>query len=111
MFLLLAVQVAYSLYATTMVTSAANDAARRLAGAAAADDVAATATAERWVRDLLGTYGDDNVDLVAATRTADVATVRVVATNPSFLPPVVRRPLGFDRIDRTARVRVERVVP
>lgn len=109
--LLLAVQVAYGLYATTMVTAAANDAARRLAGSASADDAEATARAEGWVRELLGAYGTDNLEEVAATRGPETVTLRVVATNPSFLPPAVRRPLGLDRIERTVRIRVEREVP
>ena len=110
LFLLLAVQLAYNLYATTMVTSAANDAARRVAGAAQADDPDADVEAEAWVRELLGSYGRENVEEVSVRLDQRHVVLRVVAKNPGFLPPVIRRPLGFDRIDRTVRVRIEREV-
>jgi len=110
-FLLLAVQVAYNLYATTMVTSAASDAARRLAGAAGATDPNGAQRAEAWVRELLGAYGRENVELVETESEGGVVSVRVVARNPGFVPSSVRRPLGFDRIDRTVRMRVEEQVP
>jgi len=109
--MLVAVQVAYNLYATTMVTSAASDAARRLAGAAADGDPDASAKAEAWVRELLGPYGDANVDAVEVTRTAEVVRLRVVARNPGLVTPLVGRPLGLDRIDRTVTMRVEREIP
>jgi hypothetical protein len=106
----LAVQVSYNLYATTMVTSAANDAARRLAGQATAGDADAEAKAELWVRELLGEYGREHVQEVDAERTAEVVRLRVVARNPGFVPLAVRRPLGFDRIDRTVTIRLEREI-
>ncbi|HVM10171.1 MAG TPA: TadE/TadG family type IV pilus assembly protein [Acidimicrobiales bacterium] len=110
LFLLMAVQVTYNLYATTMVTSAAHDAARRVAGAAAEGDPSALARGEAWVKELLGEYGERNVDDVAVRRIADAVVVRVVARNPSFVPPAFRRPLGLDTIDRSVRVRIEREI-
>ena len=91
-----------------MVTSAANDAARRLAGAGSAEDADGEAKAEAWVRELLGGYGEDNLEDVVVQRDAETVRLRVVARNPGFVPLAVRRPLGFDRIDRTVIIRVER---
>lgn len=103
-FLLFAVQVTYDLYATSAVTSAAFDAVRVVAGADGAD--AARADAEAHAREVLGGYGER----VAFTWSADEdqVSLRVVATNPSFLPAALRRPLGIDTVDRTVRARVER---
>ena len=93
-----------------MVTSAAQDAARRLAGAASTRDDVAAGEAEAWVRELLGSYGEDNVRTVTVAEDDGQIVLRVVARNPGFLPPVIRRPMGFDEIDRTVRVRIEREV-
>ena len=103
-------QVAYNLYATTMVTSAAHDAARRAAGASRANDADAEARATERVKELLGRYGDEHVESVDLETDGEHLALRVVAKNPSLLPPVIRRPLGFDRIDRTVRIRLEREV-
>ena len=107
LFLLLAVQVAYNLYATTMVTSAAHDAARRIAGADMRDDPNAQVVAERWVRELLGSYGREHVRNVTLRTDRQQVVLRIEADNPSLLPPVIRRPIGLDSIDRTVRVRIE----
>ncbi|MDQ1402568.1 MAG: hypothetical protein QOG03_884 [Actinomycetota bacterium] len=110
--LLLAVQVLFNLYATSAVTAAAYDAARIVAGADVASGApsleAARADAEAGAQRTLGRYSsrtrfDWNVD------DPDVVQLHVVAQNPGFLPIALRRPLGFDRVDRTVRVRVERV--
>ena len=104
--LLLAVQVTYHLYATSMVTAAAFDGARLAAGAASTDD----AVARDHVLDLLGTYGRERVEALELRRQDGVVTLRVVAQNPGFLPTGLRRPMGLDRVDRTVRVRVEQEV-
>lgn len=106
-FLLFAVQIAYDLYATSAVTSAAFDAVRVVAGSDAAGNDAARADAEESVRRVLGQYGDR----VAFTWSVDdeVVVLRVQATNPSFLPAALRRPLRLDQVDRTVRARVERL--
>ena len=109
--LLLAVQVTYHLYATSMVTAAAFDGARLAAGAAGAGDPGdAAVTARRHVVDLLGTYGRERVETVDVRRDGDVLALRVVARNPGFLPSGLRRPMGLDRVDRTVRVRIEEEV-
>ncbi len=101
--LLLAVQVLYNLYATSAVTAAAFDGARLVAGA----DGATRAEAAAHVKEILGEYGSERVEVSFASDPADVVlTVR--ADNPSFLPAALRAPLGLDRIERTVRVRIER---
>lgn len=107
--LLLAVQVVYQLYATSVVTAAAYDGARLAAGAELAADPDVEAKAAAHVVELLGTYGRERVT-VDVERTADDVLVRVVARNPGFLPTALRRPAGFDVVDRTVRVRIEREI-
>ena len=94
----------FNLYATSAVTAAAFDGARLAAGYGGD-----RAAAEAHVREVLGgyaerpgftlTWGDD------PAREHVVLTVR--ASNPGFLPPAVRAPIGFDTIERTVRVRIE----
>jgi hypothetical protein len=104
------VQVLIGLYARSAVTAAAFDGARLAAGYEADGDRAqGRERAEAHVREILGAYahrpgfalewGDD------PTGRSVVLTVR--ADNPSFVPPIVRRPMGLDHIERTVRVRVE----
>lgn len=107
--LLLAVQVVYDLYATSVVTAAAWDGARIAAGADAAADTAAQAAAEDHVVDVLGSFGRKRL-VLAWGGDDDTVVLRVRATNPSFLPAALKRPLGIDVIDRTVRVRREREV-
>ena len=102
--LLFAVQVLYNLYATSVVTSVAFDAARRVA--AAEGGPAAVAPAEAEARQALGRYGE-RVSFEWAVD-ADLVALRVRATNPSFLLPAQAGPVVFGDIDRTVRVRVER---
>ncbi len=106
-FLLFAVQLAYDLYATSAVTSAAFDAVRVVAGGDAEGDPAARTDAEERARRVLGRYGER----VAFTWSVDddVVALRVQATNPSFIPAALRRPLRLDVVDRTVRARVERL--
>jgi len=101
-FLLFAVQLLFNLYATSAVTAAAYDAARVVAGSAGGD----VARAEDHARQVLGRYAERvtfqwSVD-------ADTVALRVTAENPIFLLPAVGGAVGFDEIDRTVRVRVER---
>jgi hypothetical protein len=102
-FLLFAVQITYDLYATSAVTSAAFDAVRIAAGA---DGDGGQDAAELHAREVLGGYAD-RVSF-EWMRTDDQVVLRVQATNPGFLPTLLRRPLGIDRVDRTVRARVER---
>lgn len=106
--LLLAVQVTYHLYATSVVTATAFDGARLAAGAASTED--REEVARDHVVELLGRYGRDRVQTVEVERDGDVIALHVVARNPGFLPSNLRRPMGLDRVERTVRVRVEEVV-
>lgn len=103
-----AVQVAYALYARSMLTGAAHDAARHVAGYAAAGDRAtARDTEDARFRERLGDLGDD-ARLVWAADDPDVVRVRVVADLPSLLPAGVRDVFGIGDTDREIQVRVER---
>jgi hypothetical protein len=103
--LLLATQVLFDLYATSTVTAVAYDAARVVAGA----DGGATAVsgAETDARRQLGRYADGAT--FTWQRDGDVVQLRVSVRNPSLLPPAFKRALGVDVVDRTVRVRTERV--
>ena len=102
--LLFAVQVLYNLYATSVVTSVAFDAARRVA--AAEGGATAVGPAEAEARQALGRYGERvTFEWVVD---GDVVALRVRATNPSFLLPAQAGPVVFGAVDRTVRVRVER---
>lgn len=100
----------YGLYATSMVTAAAYDGARLVAGAdvgvAPTDRAAAEVQAEAHIRDLLGEYGRDRLRIRWEPDPRDVVLV-VSADHPSFLPAAVRRPLRLSHVERTIRVRVE----
>lgn len=112
-FLMFAVHICVNLYADTTVTANAYDAARRVARAEAADGDrgAAAARAEADLRDNLGRFAS-RVEIDWEI-TDDVVALHVVADNPSFL--VFDDLLGIDdiggvgEIDKTVRVRVERV--
>ena len=112
-FLLFAVHLVISLYATSTVTSNAYDAARAVA---AADidhgDAAAVAAAQRQaeldVRANLGDYAERVEPFDWSGTDGDVVRLRIRADNPSFLIYATGG-LGLDAIDRTVTVRVERV--
>ena len=104
--LLFAVQVLYNLYAASVVTSVAFDAARRVAAAEGGAGAVGPAEAEAEARQALGRYGD-RVRFDWAVD-VDVVALRVRSTNPSFLLPAQAGPVAFGDIDRTVRVRVER---
>jgi hypothetical protein len=107
-FLLFAVQLLFNLYATSVVTSAAYDAARSVATAPSQP-----ATQEQLdaavdhARSLLGKYRDRAAfdwDL----SDPDVVRLHVHAVNPRLVAPPLDQLVGFDVIDRTVVVRVER---
>lgn len=110
--LLLAVQVTYNLYATSAVTAAAHDGVRIASGADATTSPDRRTQAEAHIRELLGRYGDERVEFEWVTDPdGDEEILTVRARNPGFLPAAVRRPLGFDEIERTVRMRIERETP
>ncbi len=110
-FLLLAVQVLYGLYATSTVRGALNDAASRAANGAAGDaDLARLADdAERSLgpmgrrTTILLRFEDDDADGVP-----DVVVGSALADPPRFVPPPLSGVAGLDDIDVSVRVRIER---
>jgi len=110
-FLLFAVQLLISLYATSSVTDAAWDGARQVAGARIDHGdpsalAAAEAAGEVRMRAELGRFSE-RVSFDWSATDADSVVVRVRGTTPRFGLPGISGPLEFDTIDRTVRVRVE----
>ena len=104
-----ATQVLFDLYATSMVTSAAHDAARVVAGFDnAPDHCAATAMGDRAFAETLGNYASETGAELSWT-CADPAAirVRVTADHPTLLPPFLVGLTGLGHVDRTIVVRVE----
>ena len=105
--LLFAVQVLFGLYTTSVVTAVTYDAARTVAGAGHGDSAAIQESAVSRARRQLGGAGDradfrwDN----------DVDTIRLTvrARRPTLLPPSLAAGMGLGDIERTVRLRVERV--
>jgi hypothetical protein len=104
--LMLAVQVAYDLHTTSVVTGVAIDAAREVAGY---DNVAArhraAGAAERDARDRLGRLGRD-MTFEWVGLGDDVVVLRVSGPTPGLLPGLVRS-AGLGELDRTVSVRAE----
>ena len=103
--LLFTVQSLLNLYATSVLTSVAYDAAREVAGAEGGPG--GVAQAETRARGLLGRFGESVTFDWSGTSDEDVV-LRVRGTVPRVLLPVQRGPVAFGEIDRTVRVRVER---
>ncbi|MGH9275057.1 MAG: hypothetical protein ACRDZU_10455 [Acidimicrobiales bacterium] len=111
-FLLGAVQLLFSLYASSTVTAVANDAAHR----AAANDAPPVGMIEADARASLGAIGGTatfvwQVDDTDGDGSDDTVVLRVTAAPPRFVPPSIGDGLGFGVIDRTVRVRVEEPQP
>ena len=106
-FLFFAVQLLFNLYATSVVTSATYDAARRVATAGHPATRADMDAAEAAARNELGNYAS------RVRFTWDVASdpnevrLHVDAANPRFLGSTIDALVGFDEISRTVVVRVE----
>jgi hypothetical protein len=110
-FLLFAVQLLVGLYATSAATDAAFDGARLVAGSRAEpDDPVASASArdraEARMRAELGRFGTE-VTFDWSASDDDMIALRIQGPAPRFLLPGLGRPLGFDHVDRTVRVRRE----
>lgn len=111
-FLLLAAQITLGLYARSVVTSAALDSGRIMAGAAGPNGMVepgelATAQAEavNRVRSLLGPHA--TFELRSVDRAASVVEVAVSAPRPRLLWG--GGTLGSDVIERRVRVRLEQL--
>ncbi|MFP5317184.1 MAG: hypothetical protein ACLGI2_02690 [Acidimicrobiia bacterium] len=102
--LLFTLQALLNLYATSVVTSVAYDAARQVAASGGAPD--AIAAAEEQARRLLGRFGDEVTFDWARTSDEDVV-LRVQGRVPSVLMSA-GTVLALGDIDRTVRLRVER---
>ena len=107
--LLGAVQITYDLYATSMVTAVARDAATSVAGFDAGPDrCAATAAASASLEANLGRSGREaGVRIDWMCDEPDVVRLRVVARHPSILPSGLAGLGDLGRVDRTIEVRVE----
>lgn len=107
--MLTAVQVLFNLYATSMVTAAAHDAAREVAGfRSSGSRCAAAVEAEQEFHRDLGAYGrHGRASLEWTCDDPSTVTVRVRATHPSVLPHRLRGLVGLGRLDRAIEVRVE----
>lgn len=103
-FLLFAVQVTVALHARTAVGAAAYDAVRIASGADGS-----VAAAEADARAVLGRAGDGAT--FEWTVTDDTVALRVRVPVPSIFPRSLRSPLGLDDVDRTVRLRRERLQP
>ena len=107
--MLAAVQILFDLYASTMVTAAAYDAAREVASVDVADDRCRSVDgAEQRFVEALGNYGRRGHASLTWTCTADdVVRVRVVADHPTVLPRRLAGLLSLGHLDRTIEVRAE----
>lgn len=108
--LLFAVQTLVGLYTRSVVTDAAHEGARLVAGARVDHSnpgavAEARGRAEAEVRRLLGRFGD-TVELDWSASTPDTVALRVRAHPPGFLWAALRGP-GSALVERTVRVRVE----
>lgn len=104
-----AIQLLFNLYATSMVTAAAHDAAVEVAGfRSSTDRCAAVETAERGFTEALGTYGAaGHATLEWTCSDPEVVRVRIRATHPSVLPPRLIGLRSLSELDRTIEVRIE----
>ena len=103
-FLLFAVQMLVRLYATSALTAATFDAARRVASADAASRPLAIQEAEANARDALGSFGRTHTTFDWLEVDGAAVVVEVRGRPPTFLP----LPGWLGEIDRTIRVRTER---
>ncbi|MBI2708691.1 MAG: hypothetical protein HYX34_03230 [Actinobacteria bacterium] len=112
-FLFFAVQLLTNLYATSVTTANAYDAARQVAAYQVdRDSPGAVAAAERRaesdMRARMGSYGRDRLVFDWSGTDADAVRLRVRAENPSVIL-FFKTVLPFTTIDRTVTVRVERL--
>ncbi|HEY6530823.1 MAG TPA: TadE family protein [Acidimicrobiales bacterium] len=108
--MLFATQTLIALHTRTVVTDAAYEGARAVAGARVdhrdpAAIAAAQAAAEERIRNLLGRLGE-RADIDWSGTTPDTIRLRVSATPPSFLWEALRGP-GHALVERTVTIRVE----
>lgn len=100
--LLFAVQVVVRLYTTSVLTSAAFDAAEQVA--TASNQHGDVAVAEAAARARMGSFGKAHTTFLWREVDAQQVVLEVQAYRPGFVP----LPASFRRIDRTVSVRTER---
>jgi hypothetical protein len=105
-FLMLATQVLVHLYASSTVSAVAFDVARR----ASADGAGCAGAAQR-AHQLLGAYGDPARVSVTCAEDGETRTVTISGPTPARMVDAFGAALGTDRIERTARVRIEQFRP
>jgi hypothetical protein len=107
--LLFAVQASVALSTRSLVTAAAYDAARDVAGySSSASRAEVRVRAEAQLRERLGRFGRDHLRVEwLDVDDPDVVRLQVVAEPPSLLPHALGDPLGVTVTDRTVEVRVE----
>lgn len=103
LFLMFGVQELVHLYATSMLTSAAFDAAQQVA-TTPSDQSAQVPVATADARHQLGSFGTEHTTFNWKQVNGNQVVLEVTAESPGFLP----LPLGFRRIERTVTVRTER---
>ena len=108
--LLFAVQVLVGLYTRSVLTAAAYDAAKAVAGAdaGAGRDAASRADAEANAQAQLGEWGQKvsfQWDVCG-----DVVRLTARGPRPLFLPPALTGPVGLGDVVRTVTVRKEQVL-
>jgi hypothetical protein len=106
-FLLLAVQLLYSLHATSVLTSAGYDAGRHLARTGDPE-----LAAQRFESATGGYDATIDFELEGGTTLgeADTVIVTIRGTNPTLIPDKLAGPLPFVEVERTLRIRNERLV-
>jgi len=104
-----AVQVLFNLYATTMVTTAAHEAAMKVAGFDASPDrCSAVPAAEASFFESLGQYGrEGHVTLTWTCNNPQRVIVKVIADHPTVLPEAVAGLFGLSHMSKTIVVRAE----
>lgn len=109
-FLLFAVQLLFSLYASSTVNAVANDAATRAASGNAPPLELIEADARRSLGEIGAQasfrWGLDDAD---GDGDGDTIVLEVVARPPRFIPPSIGGAIGLEEIRRTVRVRGEEV--
>lgn len=105
-FMMFAVQVVFSLYARSVVTSVSYEGARSVAGFDASERRgAATGAVTAEMRNRLGQFGHEQLNVDWNLGDPDVVVLRVTADVPTIVPLFGDSKLG--RIDRTIEVRTE----
>jgi hypothetical protein len=105
LFLLLAAHVLVHLYATSVVTAAAFDAARIVSGSDGGP--AAQQQALDHARGLLGRWADD-VDLAFVRVDDEQVVLRARGDSPALLPRTLNQVAGIGVIEREVVIRTER---